>query len=588
MRSLLLIAFVLFTTVSFTQEVKEDVTVQVIGGKMYIMHVAEAGNTLYGMQTLYGVPGAEIVKANPGAEKAIKEGVTYLIPQGPTTLKVKDGTILVKHYVVKGETLYGLTKKYGSDLNEVNSLNPEAAASLKLDQLVYFPIKEVKDVKPVETTAPATVQTNVVYSDSIVTYVVKKGETLYTISKRYMISSADLQKFNNLKSSAISPGATLKIPVKKEKVDQVPIREIIEVPEPKVDQELMFSKKSEYKIAVLLPFGLDKSLGAGMKNLSTEYYMGMMLAVDSLEQLGIKAKIQVIDFPIDSAEVVSALKKPELKTMDLIIGPLFPQTADLVGAFCKTNKIRMVCPSSVNSSILKDNPFVYTAVASEITQLNILAKYTTENFKSAQVVLVNLDTKKDADLYNAYRSKYNELAAKNGAPKLVEVKLADIGTMIRKNGNTVFVVPTGNEANVMKFINALHKLRTKAGTGTISVLGTKDWSGFNDLSGYYKTTYNIQWCTSSDLNYSDQKTEDLLRVYRTEYNADMGKVAVQGYDILRYFVPYLFLDQSDDHSLVQNSFEMDQVAPNCGYENKQCFIVMHDEYHLVRKGIYHE
>ena len=590
MRALLLILTLFVGAFSFAQEAKEDVTVQVNGGKMYLVHVAQAGNTLYGMQTVYGVPVADIIKANPGIEKGVKEGATYLIPQGVTSLKVKDGTTLVKHHVVKGETLYALTKKYGSDINEVNSVNPEAAAGLKLDQVIYFPVKNTVPavVKPVETVATTPVETKVVFSDSIVNYTVKKGETLYTIAKRYMISATDLQKFNNMKSTALTPGSSLKIPVKKEKIDQVPIREVSDIPNPKVDQDLLFPKKNEYQIAVLLPFGLDKTLGAGLKNLATEYYMGMNLAVDSLEKLGIKANINVIDFPIDSAVVVAALKKPEMKSMDLIIGPLIPGAADLVGAFCKKNSIRMVCPSSVNSSILKDNPYVYAAVASEITQQNILASYTISNFKNAQVVLVNVDPKKDADLYNAYRSKYIELATKNGSPKLVEVKLADIGTMIRKDGNTVFVVPTSIEANAVKFINALHKLRNKAGSGTISVLGTKDWAGFDDLNGYYKSTYNVQWCTSSDLNYSDQLAEDLLRVYRAEYNADMTKVSVQGYDIMRYFIPYLFQDKIINGVIIQNAFEMDQVAPGCGYENKQCFVVKNEEYKLVRKGIYHE
>jgi len=588
----LVVLLVLMTSVAAkAQETVEDVVMQYQDGKLYLVHVAEAGNTLYGMQTVYGVPVEQIVKANPGAEKGLKVGATYLIPQGPTTIKAKNGTTLVKHVVVKGETLYALSKKYGSDVNDVNSINPDAASGLKLGQVIYFPTVS-KSTTPIsvvkEEPTKESVTTTVQFTDSIVNYVVKKGETLYTISKRYMISATDLQKYNGLKSTSLTPGSTLKIPVKKEKINQVPIREIQDVTDRKVDKEILFNKKSEYNMVVLLPFGLDKTLGAGLKNLATEYYMGMMLAVDSLEKDGIKATINVVDFPIDSAEVVQALKKAEIKNADLIIGPLMPQAADLVANFCKLNKIRMVCPSSVNSAVLKDNPYVYCAVASEITQQNILAKYTTEDFKGAQIVLVNLDPKKDADLYQAYRTKYIELAAKNGAPKIIEVKLADFGTMIRKNGNTVFVVPSSNEASVVKFMMALHKLRSKIGDGTVSVLGTKDWAGFTELTGYYKTTYNVQWCTASDLNYSDQKTEDLLRIYRLTYKADMNKVAVQGYDIMRYFVPYLLLEKNNEKCLIQNAFDMSQVAPNSGFESKQCFVVKHEEYKLVRKGVYHE
>src|SRR6218665_311856 len=437
MKYLVVLLLLMSSVFAKAQETVEDVVMQYQDGKLYLVHVAEAGNTLYGMQTVYNVPVEQIVKANPGAEKGLKVGTTYLIPQGTTTIKAKNGTTLIKHVVVKGETLYALSKKYGSDVNEVNSINPDVAAGLKLGQIIYFPVvPKTNVVTPVvkDESTKESVTTTVQFTDSIVNYVVKKGETLYTISKRYMISATELQKFNNLKSTTLSPGSTLKIPVKKEKIDQVPIREIQQVNDQKVDKEILFSKKSEYNVVVLLPFGLDKTLGAGLKNLATEYYMGMMLAIDSLENEGIKATVNVVDFPIDSADIVQAFKKAEIKNAEIIIGPLMPQAADLVGNFCKLNKIRMVCPSSVNSSILKDNPYVYCAVASEITQQHILAKYTTENFSNAQIVLVNLDPKKDADLYQAYRTKYMELAAKNGAPKIIEVKLADFGSMIRKNG----------------------------------------------------------------------------------------------------------------------------------------------------------
>jgi len=591
MKIFILLFALSLSVASFSQEEKEEVVMQYQAGKEYIVHVAEAGNTLYGMHTLYGVAVDDIVKANPGIEKGVKVGTAYLIPHGAATVKVKDGTKLIHHTVVKGETPYGLAKKYGADLNELNSLNPAIAQGLKLGQTIYIPFNKVIETpKPVEHN-PNTpvVETKVEFKDSIVSYTVKNGDTFYGIAKRYMVSQTDLQKYNNLKSTKVNPGDVLKIPIKKEMINQVAVREIEVInEEPKVDTELLFTKKESYKIAVLLPFGLDGKGSASLKNLATEYYMGMNLALDSLEAMGIKATIQVIDFPIDSAEVVAALKKPEMKTMDLIIGPLVPSSVDLVGVFCKQNKIRMVCPTSVNTSVLKDNPFVYTAVTSEITQQKILARYTTETYKNAQVVLVNLNPSKDKDLYEAYRSKYNELAKTSGNPKLIEAKLSDFTSYIRKNGNTVFVVPSTDKALVWKFIDALHKARAKAGDGEISVMGTKDWASFEDLNGYYKTTYNVQWATSSDLNYSMEQTEALLRVYRSEYKADMSRVAVQGYDVMMYFAPYLLQEKINEESLIQNAFNMTQVGVNCGFENNQCFILKHEEYELVRKGIYHE
>ncbi len=48
---------------------------------------------------------------------------------------------------------------------------------------------------------------------NIVEYVVKKGDSLYTISKKYNINVEDLMKFNNLQSSLIYPNQILFIPL---------------------------------------------------------------------------------------------------------------------------------------------------------------------------------------------------------------------------------------------------------------------------------------------------------------------------------------------------------------------------------------
>ena len=44
------------------------------GGKKYYVHTVEQGNTLYGLQRIYGVSVDEILKTNPGLEKGLNVG----------------------------------------------------------------------------------------------------------------------------------------------------------------------------------------------------------------------------------------------------------------------------------------------------------------------------------------------------------------------------------------------------------------------------------------------------------------------------------------------------------------------------------
>lgn len=589
MKYLLFVISFLSVLSSWSQTPVDDQIIEYQKGKKYIVHVAQAGNTLWGLHTTYNVPVDDIVVANPGINKGVVEGNKYLIPNGVAEAKYADGTQMALHTIVKGDTPYSLSKKYGATVDDINKLNPDLAGGFKIGQQVKIPLKAavVEGVKPV-TAPPTPVKTTVSFSDTVITYVVKPSETLYTIAKRYMVPVNELQAFNQLKTTKIKEGDTLKIPLKKEQIKEVPIREVKPIEEvKKVDESLLFKKKEQYEIAVLLPFDLDSKGSTQLKTLATDFYMGVELAIDSLKALGFNATVRVIDFPSDSAKMATILKKPEMKNLDLIIGPLLPQSTEMVANWCKANKVRMVCPASVNSAVLKGNQYVYAAVSSEMTQQAVMAKYVIENYKNDQIVLVNAGIAKDKDLYDAFRNRFMELSKTNGNVKLIEIKAADVATYIRKNGNTVFIVPTRDKVAANKFVLAVHKSSAKAGDGAITIIGTKDWAGFDDISGYYKTKYAITWAASSDLNYSLEQAKQIGRLYRTKYKADLNKYAAQGFDVFYYFVQTL-LNNQEVKEQVTNAFNMSVVASGSGYENNQCFILKHVDYELIRVGIYHE
>jgi LysM repeat protein len=594
MKHLLFVLTLLFAGAAFSQV--EDVTYEYQKGKKYIVHFVQAGNTLWRIQETYGVPAKDIIAANPGIEKGIVEGQKILVPKGAAEAKYPDGTIIKEHVVVKGETLYNLAKKQGVTVEELTKLNPGSEAGVKLGQVVKIPMKSVTEqsvkepVKDPVKTPVKEVETTVSFSDTVINHTVMDHETLYSISKRFMVPVEDLQQFNKLKNTNIKPGQVLQIPLKKEQIKQVEIRKVGPVSDPKkIDEELLFKKKDEYHVAIMLPFFLDggDAQSQSLKEVATEFYMGVELAIDSLEELGFNAKVHIYDVKNDSATIVALLKKPEMKQMDLIFGPLIPQGSDIVAAWCKTNKIRMVCPSACNSVILKNNPFVYAAVPSDVTLQRILARYTIDNHSKDQIVLVNTGVAKDKELYDAFRERFIELSKAKTNTKLIEIKAEDLAAYIRKNGNTVFVVPTRDRGAAMKFMNALQKSGAKAGNGTISVFGTKDWAGFEDIKGGAKNKYNLHWASANDLNYTLPVTKNMLRQYRRKFKSDMSKYAAHGFDVMFYFSTTLLMGKEAGEGVI-NSFDLEQVGAGNGFENNQAYILKHVDYELVRIGIVNE
>lgn len=580
---LILLTFVSFGV--FAQP--ENATTEVVNGKKYYVHIVQDGNTLYGIHNLYNISVEEIIKQNPGTEKGLVEGQKLLIP---IVLKT------VIHEVAAKETLYGISKKYNVTVDVITKANPGIESGLKVGQKLTIPGVEPTFVSKTQTFSAETPSTPVVkdtvvssapkyvvsFSDTIINHVVLDHETLYSISKRFMVPVEELQKLNGLKSTKIKPGDTIKIPVKKEKVEKVKVREIERIQIRKVDSTLLFPKQSNYKIALLLPFFLDKGEGSSdyLTTVATEYYMGAQLAVDSLERLGLKAQLYVYDTRNDTNSIKKILAKPEFAGMDLVFGPLFPDKVDVVARWCKENKARMVCPVSVNTNVLKGNQVVYSAVASDVTLTAGLAEYTLKNHSTAQIILIKSSSEKDLAMYESFRNTFNSTSFAGTRPKLTEATVENFTSFMKKGVKVILVFPTNEKSLATKFMNNLNGVAGKFNADNIFVFGTKEWVNFDAIKPQYKNKFHYTFASPSDLNYKYNQTEKLHLKYRSKYNSDMTKMAVQGFDVTLYFCADLLLNKKNNN-MVMNEFEMKQRSADSGYENVNSFIVQQIDYELI-------
>lgn len=88
-----------------------------------------------------------------------------------------DGTKYTVYTAVKGDTLYSLSKSYGVSVDDIIAANPVLSEGLKLGQTIKIPFKT-------ETSKKAQKRSK----RQFITHTVKKGETLYSLSRLYEIS----------------------------------------------------------------------------------------------------------------------------------------------------------------------------------------------------------------------------------------------------------------------------------------------------------------------------------------------------------------------------------------------------------------
>ncbi len=119
--------------------------------------------------------------------------------------------------------------------------------------------------------------------------------------------------------------------------------------------------KDQYRIALMLPLStstLDAGPGKKKSQPVLDLYQGMKLAADSLANEGIVLQLLAYDTDHDPDSIKKLLKEKELKSVDLIVGPLFPEDTKPIQEFSELNKINLVAnPLSNNTDFLGENPF---------------------------------------------------------------------------------------------------------------------------------------------------------------------------------------------------------------------------------------
>ncbi|WP_255818742.1 lytic transglycosylase domain-containing protein [Treponema putidum] len=123
---------------------------------------------------------------------------------------LEKNTLLIKYYSYKiksGDTLYALSKHYGVSVKSIMNYNPNVKPSaLKIGQVIKIPA-----LKTVASYRNRKDDQNVEFTD---VYVIKKGDTLWSIALKYNIQVETLAEKNGIEvNSVLSLGQKLKVPI---------------------------------------------------------------------------------------------------------------------------------------------------------------------------------------------------------------------------------------------------------------------------------------------------------------------------------------------------------------------------------------
>jgi LysM repeat protein/ABC-type branched-subunit amino acid transport system substrate-binding protein len=445
---------------------------------------------------------------------------------------------------------------------------------------------------------------------------IRRGQTLYMISKAYGVEVNDIIRENPGVKDGIKADEKLRIPVPGQKA---PVVSGIDAGKEKVNAEKEINpgkkeipqkkdsvirvelpcgldgttKKSVYNVALMLPLYLDSvdridAANPDPKIFETSksfqflpYYEGFRMALDSLEKTGLKTRLYVYDADKDTAKTRQVLSNPEMKSMDLIFGLLYHQNFEIVAAFAKLHKINLVNPISERSEVIAGNPYIYKAQPSKNYQFGQLASYMESAFRDGQILIIRNGQYNDHDAADRLKKECQE---RNLKVQVVEGQDAAVIRYSKDKPNYV-VAFSDRQEYVLDLLRALYKLRNEY---NLTLVGLPNWAAMEGLENEYLVSLKTHMMARSFIDYDDPVVNQFVRQYQAAYKTDPDLLAFEGFDQAYYFLSALqaygtnigrCIEEFRINSM-QTQFDFAHTDGN-GFENRHWELYKYENYKLV-------
>ena len=158
------------------------------------IYIVKSGDSLYSIARKHNTTVDELKKLNNLSSNVLSIGQVLKIPSSESN-NTGSNTGTSNTYVVKsGDSLYSIARKYNTTVDELKRLNNLTSNVLSIGQVLKIPSSESNNMGTTNT------------------YVVKSGDSLYSIARKYNTTVDEIKRLNNLSSNLLSIGQVLKIP----------------------------------------------------------------------------------------------------------------------------------------------------------------------------------------------------------------------------------------------------------------------------------------------------------------------------------------------------------------------------------------
>jgi membrane-bound lytic murein transglycosylase D len=200
------------------EKAKKSLKIDTLSSGVATHYVVQKGDNLSTIAKKNNVTVAEIKEWNHLVDNSIQLGASLQVAKNDAIANKEESTQTPKlrnlEYIVKkGDNLSTIAKKFGASIENLKLWNNLPDLNIALGSSLIVAKNEIVIVdKTVANSFSKKENLASVSKKNEINYYVKKGDSLYSISKKYPgVTISDIKKWNNINAEDLKPGMKLKI-----------------------------------------------------------------------------------------------------------------------------------------------------------------------------------------------------------------------------------------------------------------------------------------------------------------------------------------------------------------------------------------
>lgn len=626
-----------------------DLPTKTVNGKTYYYYEVQPKESVYSLCRRFNISKEELLRYNPSVSDGLKAGQDLLFPYS-TSVNVSSvttsgvNTASVRTYEVqKGDTGYGISRKFNISLDDFYSWNPDAKDGVRAGQTVV--VSSSVPASPIQA-----MNTTPMVANGTRTHVIGDHETLYKIAQDNGITVGDILALNpSLDAAYYQSGTTILLPSVRDNaldagtsmpstsvmpdgniyiakeydtfysvatghgisveqlqaanpdVDMIQAGMEIIIPQACAEQgtapELLAKETGDtLTVAIALPLMLSQQQRTKQAQLYLEFYKGFLLAVDSLRNIGKPLRILTYDTQGSMLGASQVLTDPMLATAKVIIAPEQPDQLTMFADYGRRNNINVLNLFVVKNDAYLSNPNVMHANIPHDAMYSKAIDYFVANaYGYTPVILSRNEGARDKQefvdkLKARLQSDGKEYLEINYTGELTPAQLAQL----EPARGYVFIPVSSKHDEFTKATAAILELnKENTYNDRFRLWGYPEWLTFrgdlltnmHDLNTYIFSRFY----TGVD-DYATKEIDDrFTEWYGGKMAAAVPNQGVFGFDTGMFLIKALNANDGDfsrftpSYDGVQNGFNFINAAPGGGWINDEMYIIHYTPAKTVNK-----